>query len=133
MNQAAPALLPPPRPPDPSRGALRLYINSIEKYLGSRLINFQRLGTQDYIISHPWTNSAYNVFVTESPTTGDITQDARNRELYNMFVTAIMDDRNPGPGQLNPLKTRRTHSTCHMSQSDAQLSQRFIMTHSDLI
>jgi hypothetical protein len=33
MNQIEPAL--PPRPPDPSRGALRLYVNSLEEYSGS--------------------------------------------------------------------------------------------------
>jgi hypothetical protein len=34
-NQGAPPLLPPPPPPDPTRGALRLHINSIKKYSGS--------------------------------------------------------------------------------------------------
>jgi hypothetical protein len=35
--------------------------------------------------------TAYAMFLTEPPTPGDVVQAGRNRELYNMFVTAIMD------------------------------------------
>ncbi len=41
------------------------------------------------------------------------------------------EHQNPGPEKLNPSWTHSTHLTCCMSQSDAQLSQRLTMTHSD--
>jgi hypothetical protein len=86
MNPAPPQLAP-PRPPDPSRGALRLHINSIEKYSGSP-IDFE-----DWELKTSATlgQTAYAMFLSEPPTPGDLVQLTRNRELYNMFVTAIMD------------------------------------------
>jgi hypothetical protein len=86
-NNALPAALPPiPPPPDPTRGALRLYVNSIEKYSGSP-IDFE-----DWELKTRATlgQTAYARFLTTAPVAGDVLQEARNKELYNMFVTALM-------------------------------------------
>jgi hypothetical protein len=51
--------------------------------------------------------------------------DAKNNIRTTLFEKPLnlYQHRNPGPGQLNPLKTHSTYSTCHMNQSDAHLSQ----------
>jgi hypothetical protein len=79
-------LLPPPPPPDPTRGALKLYVNSIEKYSGSP-IDFEdwELKTRATI-----GQMAYTMFLTQPPMIGDILQEMRNNELYNMLTTALM-------------------------------------------
>jgi hypothetical protein len=46
-------------------------------------------------------------------------------EQFGLFHVSMHIHRNPGPGLLNPLRTHITHSTCHMNQSDARLSQWF--------
>ncbi len=74
-------------PPDPARGALRLYVNSIEKYSGSP-IDFE-----DWELKTRATlgQTAYANLLTNAPVVGDILQEARNKELYNMFITALMN------------------------------------------
>jgi hypothetical protein len=85
-NNAAQAALPPIPPPDPTRGALRLYVNSIEKYSGSP-IDFEGWELKTRVTLG---QTAYATFLTNSPVAGDVLQEARNKELYNMFVTALM-------------------------------------------
>jgi hypothetical protein len=82
-NPVPPVYVPPP--PDPSRGALRLYINSIEKFTGSPL------DFEDWELKTRATlgQTGYATFLIAPPVAGDAIQEARNRELCNMFVTAL--------------------------------------------
>jgi hypothetical protein len=86
-NQGAPPPPPPPPPPDPTRGALRLHVNSIEKYSGSP-IDFEdwELKTRATI-----GQTAYARFLGQPPVQGDILEQTQNNELYNMLTTALMD------------------------------------------
>jgi hypothetical protein len=86
-NQGVPPLPPQPPPPDPTRGALRLHVNSIEKYSGSP-IDFKdwELNTRATI-----GQTAYARFLVQPPTQGDILEQTRNNELYNMLTTVLMD------------------------------------------
>jgi hypothetical protein len=86
INPAAPPLAA-PKSPDPTIGALRLYINSTEKYSGSP-IDFE-----DWELKTSATlgQTAYAMFLACPPTPEDIIQAASFHKLYNMFVTAIMD------------------------------------------
>jgi hypothetical protein len=89
FKQGPPVMPPPPPPPDPTRGALRLYVNSIEEYLGSP-IDFEdwELKTRATI-----GQMAYARFLGQPPVVGDILEQTRNNELYNMLTTAsaLMD------------------------------------------
>ena len=82
-NPLPPPYVPPP--PDPTRGALRLSVNSIDKFSGSPL-DFEEweLKTRATL-----GQTTYATFLTTAPVAGDQAQTARNRELYNMFVTAL--------------------------------------------
>ena len=76
----------PPRPPDPSRGALRLPVNALEKYSGSP-IDFE-----DWKLKTIATlgQTTYSQLLDSAPPAGDVILEARNKELYNMFVTAFL-------------------------------------------
>jgi hypothetical protein len=81
-------LPPPPRlPEDPDRGALKLYSNLIEKFLGYP-INFEDWEKKTRSILG---QTAYAAFLEGPPMEGDLVAEKRNLELYNMFVTAVMD------------------------------------------
>jgi hypothetical protein len=40
-------------------------------------------------------------------------------KVVKYTIKSTRNHRNPGPGRLNPLWTHRTHSNCHMNQSDS--------------
>jgi hypothetical protein len=89
-----PAPLPPqvpqPVPPlsqDPNRGAPKLYPNSIEKFSGSPM-DFEDWEKKTRALLG---QTAYDTFMTDPPPEGDLVAGKRNRELFNMFMTAIMD------------------------------------------
>ena len=86
-NNPAPQVHPSP-PPDPSSGALvQFYVESMEKFSCSP-IDFEdwELKTRAAL-----GQTAYDAnFLTNASVMGDILQEARNKELYNVFVPALM-------------------------------------------
>ena len=83
-NPLPPVYVPPPA--DPTRGALRLHVNSIDKFSGSP-IDYKEweLKTRATL-----GQTAYATLLITPPVAGDQAHEARNRELYNMFVTVLV-------------------------------------------
>ena len=88
VTPVLPSIPPPPAAaPDPSRGAPKIYVNSLEKYSGSP-IEFE-----DWELKTRATlgQTSYSPLLQTGPNAGNVIAEARNRELYHMFVTALMD------------------------------------------
>jgi hypothetical protein len=89
---AAPNLLP-PLPPgpspfqDPNRGAPKLYTNAIHNFSGSPMDFEAREKKTRALLGQ----TSYEGLMTTPPAAGDPVSQKRNRELYHMFMTAIMD------------------------------------------
>jgi hypothetical protein len=93
---AAPNLLLSPLPPpppgpspfqDPNRGAPKLYTNAIENFSGSPM-DFEACEKKTRALLG---QTSYKGLMTTPPEATDLVSQKRNRELYHMFMTAIMD------------------------------------------
>ena len=126
MNNPLPPPYVPP-PPDPrTRGALRLSVNSINKFLGSPPIDYE-----DWELKTRATlgQTTYMTFLTTAPVAGDQAQAARNRELYNMFVTAL--HQGSGMHLLHASPTYDGHAAWQeiMTWYGSTATSRFIIDH----
>ncbi len=70
-----------------------MHVNSIKKYMGSP-IDFKDWELKTKATLGQTANATY---LTPPPIMGDVLQEARNKELYNMFVTALMGLRDAYP------------------------------------
>jgi hypothetical protein len=79
--------IPPGYPPDPSRGAPKLYIDSLKEYNGNP-IDFE---TWELATKSTLGQTTYANLLHEPPDDANITAVARDKELFHMLVKALMN------------------------------------------
>ena len=77
----------PIHPPDPTRGALKLYVNGLTEF-SRNPIEYEQW---ELAARATLGQTVYGKLLETPPPTGDIILETRNNELYHMFVTAFMN------------------------------------------
>ena len=115
----------PPRPPDINKGALKIGVDSLKKFSGDP-IDFE-----DYEIGTKATlgQTQYAHFLDNAPTPGNIIEVARDKELYNLFVTSFKDG--SGMHILQGIATESGHSAWNAIQTwyGTNATSQTIITH----
>jgi hypothetical protein len=83
---ALPPIVPNIYPPDPTRGALKLYVNALTEFSG------QPIEYEQWVLAARATlgQTVYGALLENPPPPGDIIMETRNKELFHMLVTAFM-------------------------------------------
>ena len=81
----APPTIPHVYPPDPARRALKLYLNALTEFSG------QPIEYEQWMLAARATlgQTVYGTLLENPPPSGDIIVETRNKELFQMLVTAF--------------------------------------------
>jgi hypothetical protein len=83
---ALPPIVPHIYPPDPTHGALKLYVNAFTEFSG------QPIEYAQWVLAARATlgQTVYGTLLENPPPPGDVIMETRNKELFHMLVTAFM-------------------------------------------